>query len=167
MTQTSVDLDSRQLLTLIHTMLTRVFFDVSRDEAKELYRAIAGGEEVPFMSFETRGGSRFACHLALDSSRYDGKLNFGSFRAALAAHLHRIADALENNRPVNLYTNESTYDVIFHHPGVVSEGGRTNALVTGLEQRQPDALCARLQFLDPAALERAMGSAQDFEGTER
>lgn len=164
MTQTSVELDSVQLLTLIHTLLNKVFFDVTRDEAKELYRALDGGDEVPFTTFETRGGSRFACRLALDGSGYDGRLNFASFRAALAAHLHRIADTLENKKPVNLYTSDSTCDVIFHHPGVIQDAGRINVLVTGLEQRTPDTLCIRLLFLDPAELEKAMAGAPEEDG---
>jgi|GEM_PF-921081 len=161
MTQTTIDLDPTRLLTLIHTLLNKVFFDVSRDESKELYRTLDAGEEVPFMTFETRGGSTFACRLALDSSGYDGRLNFASFRAALAAHLHSIADTLENNRPVNLYTSEATYDVIFHHPGVIKEGKKINVLVTAMEQREPDKLCIRLLFLDPAELDKAMNRTPD------
>jgi len=158
MTQRDIELDTRELLTLSLKMLNNVFFAVSRDDAKRLYQTIAGGEQAPFMTFETHSGATFACRLALDSSDYDGRLNFSAFRGALAAHLNQVSKALKNEEPLNLFSNDEGNETIFHHPGIIQAEGRTNMLVSGLEQQDAETLCIRLLFLDPEKLAEAAAS---------
>jgi hypothetical protein len=163
MTQSDIELDTRDLLALILKMLNKVFFAVSRDDAKRLYQTIVGGERAPFMTFETRSGATFACRLALDSSDYDGQLNFSAFRGALAAHLHQVSKALKEKAPLNLFSNDEGNVTIFHHPGIIQSDGRTNILVSGLEQQDAGTLCIKLLFLDPAKLAEAAAAGRPAE----
>ncbi|MEJ2761059.1 MAG: hypothetical protein P8126_05840 [Gammaproteobacteria bacterium] len=163
MTQGNIELDTRDLLALILKMLNKVFFAVSRDDAKRLYQIIAGGERAPFMSFETRSGATFTCRLALDSSEYDGKLNFSAFRGALAAHLHQVSKALKEETSLNLFSNDEGNETIFHHPGIIQAEGRTNILVSGFEQQDAGTLCIKLLFLNPEKLAEAASSGRPAE----
>lgn len=139
-------------------MLSKVFIDASRDDAKGLFQAIYRGNQVPFMTFELRSGVTVDCQLALDWSEYVGKLNFSAFRNAVARHLDRVAIALKQEEALNVFDNDETNDIIFHHPGIIESNGQVNVIVTGIEQRQPNAMCVKLQFLDPVKLEQQMSS---------
>lgn len=159
MVENNIDLDAKELLTLVHNALSKTFFQVPRTQAKQLFQSIIGGEKIPLMTLGLRSDDEFKCELALDSSEFIGNLNFRFFRDALASHLHRIAFILKNDEKINIFTNTHNNDVIFHHPGVIDTDGRVNILVSGIEQRQADTISVKLLFLDPAKLEEAAASS--------
>ena len=161
MTASNVELDAKQLATVISSMLARSFIEAPRADAKRLFRAIRSEEPQPFMTMQLKHSGEFRCNLTLDETAFSGVLNFGIFRRALASHLERLAGAIEREEALNLYSDESGERTLFHHPGVVETDGQLNVLVSGTEQLGPALLLVRLQFLDPAALERALAGRED------
>ena len=164
MTNMKVDLEPAELLTAIHNQLNRRFFQTRKNDAKQLFLAIQSGKEIPFMEIAIADRGEVHCHIALDCSLFDGKLNFGLFRNALAVHLHRVADKLGKNKldkkeSLNTFTNEETGDRIFHIPGVIEAHGKLNILVTGISQREPGKMTICLMFLDPAEFD--IGPAEE------
>ncbi len=154
-----IDLDAKELLSLVHNALNRSFFQASRTEAKQQFQSIANGERVPLMKLELHSGDTFDCQLGLDFSEFVGNINFSVFREAVASHLYRIAQALRKNEEVNLFTSETSSEVIFHHPGIIENDGQYNVLVTGIEQGGGNSLFIKLQFLNPEKLAEAASSS--------
>lgn len=105
------------------------------------------------MTINTPDKGEVSCTLALDHDQFVGKLGFSVFRNALASHLTRTASKLENKEALNIFTKDDGCDMIFHIPGFVEIGGKLNILVTGVRQKKPGVITARLIFLDPTQFE--------------
>ena len=149
MSNEEVNLDPKALLTAMHNNLNTQFFSDSRDDAKQLFNAIADGKQVPFMRINTESHGEIICHLNLDHSQYIGKLNFGNFRKALALLLKRVAEKISGNEDLNVLNSEHG-DTIFNVPGIIeSENNVFNVLVSGLRQHAAGQMSIRLIFLDP------------------
>lgn len=151
------DLPARELLTAFANNLHQRFFETSRLDAKQLFIAIQGGREIPFMEIRLPAiEDSVHCLLALDDSRYVGKLNFSRFREALRAHLGRIATRLNDPKAVpNVMMSPAGDSSVFNEPGIVEHEGQINILVSGMLQSQPGQILLRLLFIDPAVLEQA------------
>lgn len=144
-----IELHPAELLTAIHSHISKQFFDKTKHSAKRLFLAIQSGKEIPFMTISRQGRGEVSCTLALDHDQFVGKLGFSVFRSALASHLSRTASKLENQEELNIFTKDESCDMIFHIPGFVETGGKLNILVTGVRQKKPGIITARLIFLDP------------------
>ena len=154
-----IDLDARELLSLVHNALNKTFFQVSRTQAKQQFQAIANGDLVPLMKLELHSGDTFNCLLGLDFSEFVGNINFSIFREAVASHLYRISQALRKGEQVNLFKSDTSSEVIFHHPGIIENDGQFNVLVSGIEQKEADTVCIKLLFLNPTSLAEAASSS--------
>ena len=150
MSNVQVELQSAGLLTVIHNNLGSLFLEAEKTDAKLLFKSIASGDVVPFVKVATRGSGEIICDLTLDHSCFIGKLNFGSFRRALAMHLSRVAEKLQNKEDLNIYTNEESGDMLFNIPGLIEDDGVVNILTTGIRQQRAGVLTIQLMFLDPA-----------------
>jgi len=150
-----IDLPPVELMTAVYNNLNKRFFETTRNDAKQLYVAISDGRGIPFMAIVVPEKGNINCSLALDQSQFVGKLNFSSFKKALASHLQRIAEKLGKQEDLNMYINEANGDKIFNLPGLVETGDTVNILVTGIEQRKAGSMTIRLMFLDPENLARS------------
>ncbi|NIM69107.1 MAG: hypothetical protein GTN86_01085 [Xanthomonadales bacterium] len=151
------DLSTRELLTAVVNNLHRRFFEAPRLDAKQLFIAIQGGREIPFMEIRLPEiDDSLHCLLALDDTQYVGSLNFSRFRLALRAHMARIASALEDpDAQPNTFVNASRDSTLFNLPGITEHDGQLNVLMTGLVQHRPGQVVLRLVFLDPDILRGA------------
>jgi hypothetical protein len=150
------ELPARELLTAIANNLQQRFMEAPRLDAKQLFIAIQGGREIPFMEINLPGmDTSVHCLLALDQTRYVGALNFSRFRHALHAHLARVAECLgDPEASPNTYVNAAGDSTLFNLPGVVEHEGQLNVLLTGLVQRRPGQVSLRLVFIDPGVLQK-------------
>jgi len=149
MANEQLNLDPAEVLAVMHNNLNAQFFAGPRDEAKQLFNAIADSKMVPFMRIANKELGEVICHLSLDHSKFNGKLNFGTFRKSLATLLKRIAEKIEEDQPLNLLTSAEG-DTLFNIPGVLeNENQDINVLVSGLRQYAAGQLTIRLMFLDP------------------
>ena len=153
MNYASIDLQPAELLTAMINQINKRFFESPKDEAKQLYRELADGAELPFMEITASDQGEVLVKLALDHSKFVGKLNFSRFRDALLSHLQRIAGKINNEEGLNVFTSQETGDIIFNIPGAVEVDGTRNILVTGVEQRVAGTMILRLMFLDPNSFE--------------
>jgi len=154
MSYTSVNLDPSKLLTAISANLDSQFYGASRDHSKRIYADISDGQHIPFVELNTQDSGDVTCNLALDSSQYTGKLNFGKFRKALAVMLLGIKNRIEEDKPLNIL-NSNLGDVMFNIPGVLQNEDGTNIMVCGIRQVEPGLITIRLMFLDPVHYQAA------------
>jgi hypothetical protein len=149
MSNYEIEMQPEELLTAICGNLHRHFFKIPKNEAKNRFRELKKGDVVSFLTIGMPEQGEIDCKLALDHSRFIGRLNYSQFRNALAMHLHRVADKLTKNENLNIFTSQDTGDMIFHIPGIVESGDTVNILVTCVEQRAAGKMTVRLVFLDP------------------
>ena len=157
MSKSQVDLHPAELLTAIHNNLHKRFFELPKNDAKQQYRKLESGMEIPFMKISAPDHGEVSCKLALDHTQFVGNLNFSQFRNILASHLQRIAVKLSKKEDLNIFTSEETSEMIFHIPGVVESGDTVNILVTGVDQRVAGNATVRLMFLDPERFSTGSG----------
>ena len=148
MSHEAVDLDPRNLLTALTQNLNHHFYAESRDSAKQLYKKILGGEQVPFMRIQMEGGAEIFCKLSLDISEFVGKINFGRFRQGLAMMMLGITKKLEGDDELNIMSSQSG-EVLFNIPGILNSEEGTNVIVAGLQQVAPGQVTIRLMYLNP------------------
>lgn len=152
-----VDLSTREMLTAMVNNLHRRFFEAPRLDAKQLFIAIQGGRDIPFMEIRLPGiGDSLHCLLALDDTQYVGSLNFSRFRQALRAHMARVASSLEDPDAIpNTFVSADGASTLFNLPGITEHDGQLNILMSGVVQRRPGQVVLRLVFIDPKVLQRA------------
>ena len=152
-----VDLSARELLTALVNNLQARFFEAPRLDAKQLFIAIQGGREIPFMEIRLpEVDDSLDCLLALDETCYAGTLNFSRFRQALRALMARVAGAFQDPDAVpNTFVSADGQSSLFNMPGITEHDGQVNILLTGVHQRQPGQVVLRLVFIDPGVLESA------------
>ncbi len=151
-----LDLPPRDLLIAIHNNLNQRFFADDKIVSKRLFRSLAHGTEAPFIAISTEEAGEVRSVLRLDMSGVTGKLNFRMFRAALAAHLYRIDQALEAGDDCNVFVNKSdSRSFIYNLPGVTNDNGHVNALVSGVEVDGPGTFVVYLIYLPVELAEAA------------
>lgn len=162
MSYQQVSLKPKLLLGAINENLNRYFYAESRDSAKALYNLIDKGATAPFMRIDTAEAGEVFCELALDSSLYVGKLNFGKFRKALAMMMLGIKASIENDKPLNAMTSDSG-EILFNIPGIVNEDKQMNIMAVSFRQMAPGLSIVKLMYLDPnqyaAAAQKAANQA--------
>ncbi len=159
-----LDLPPRDLLIAIHNNLNQRFFADEKAASKRLFRSLAHGTEAPFIAISTKESGQIRSVLRLDMSDVIGKLNFKMFRAALAAHLYRIDQALEAGDDCNVFVSqEDSRSFIYNLPGVTNENGHVNALVSGVEVDGPGTFVVYLIYLPVELAEAASNDASGHQ----
>ena len=111
-----------QFLTMAINLLHKAFIEQGRTEAKKLYKTIAEGKIVPLTNVQMEDKSVVRFDVSLDHSEYQGKLNFGAFRASLSTTLANLAKAVQDGAKINTYTAENNENnMIFGISGVTME----------------------------------------------
>ena len=163
MTSGSAQLSPAVLLGAMINNLDHQFFLADRSTAKQAFHKIEDGSQVPFMKLGFSDNTEIQCLMALDSSEFRGKLNFGRFRKNLAMMMHTIKECIEQDAPLN-QMHSDTGEVLFNLPGIIHEGDTVNVMVCGLNQVTAGQAIVKLMFLDPDAYQGAIAAAR--EGAE-
>lgn len=151
MAQGSQTVSREKFLTMSVNLLYKAFLESRRTEAKQVFRDMLAGKSVPLTKVQMEDRSLVRFDVALDHSLYQGKLNFGSFRAGLALLVARLSDALREQRDITVFTAEHDPNVmIFGVTAVTWEEGEPSVMVLGADSsRDSGAVELRLQYLDP------------------
>lgn len=142
------NMEPEKFITIAVNILHKSLIDSSRDEAKRLFLEVRGGKAAHLVRVRMEDSSELNIDLALDSSEYQGKLNYAAFKNSVQAMLVRIAKQVQNGEDLNIFTDQESGDVIFHLPGVVDDGEHVNMLVLGTARSAPGTLILKLQYLD-------------------
>ena len=139
-----------KFLLIATNLLHRQFIAAPRTEAKRVFREVAEGRSVPMTTVRMEDNSTVAFRLELDHSEFDGKLNFGAFRASLAVLITNLSRSLEEKRPVTVFNMQHReQSVMFGVTGVTVEQGQPNVLVLGADTSGPPGnVLLRLMYLD-------------------
>jgi hypothetical protein len=152
-------LPTDKFLTLSVNLLNKVFIEATRTEAKNLFRELSEGRQPPLTRVRMEDGSEARFDLALDSSEYRGKLNFGAFRAGITLLVANLAQALREQQEIRTFHAE--YDrnvVVFGVSAITVEGGEPSVLVLGADSRASrESVLLQLMYLDQSQFDAADG----------
>lgn len=143
-----VSLNPKQLLAAINDNLNRNFFAGARHSAKRLFHTLDDGKNVKFMHIDMGDAGEVICELALDTSLYVGKFNFGRFRKSLAIMMLAISKQLQADTKVNALRSEHG-EIMFNIPGATEEDGQLNIMVCSFKSLGPGLAIVRLMYLNP------------------
>jgi hypothetical protein len=141
-----------KFLTVAINLLHKAFVEASRTEAKNTYREIAEGKPVHLTTVRMEDGSTSRFALRLDHSEYRGKLNYGAFRASLAALIGNFGQALKDEREINVFNaQDNPGTLMFGVTAVTLEDDIPNVMVMGAELAgRPGEAMLSLMYLDPS-----------------
>jgi hypothetical protein len=125
------------------------FIKASRAQAKRHYARVHGGAVLELAKLRLGDGSDLLFRVTLDQSEFRGKLDFATFRKALMQLLAKLQDRIRFKGELIVYSNEETGSLLLNLPSVVTEDGRTNVMMLGVDKPEPGVVTLRLQFLDP------------------
>ena len=139
-----------KFLLIAMNLLHREFIAATRTDAKNLFKEILDGRTVPITKVQMEDNSRVKFSLALDYSEYQGRLNYGAFRAGLATLLGNISQALQEDRDVAVFNPEQRpASMLFGITGVTVEDDKPRVLVLGADVGSGGpAVTLRLMYLD-------------------
>lgn len=152
MAQTQVhSMPQDKFLLVAVNLLHKAFVEATRTEAKALYQQIASGEVVKLTTVQLEDKSTVTFHLSLSHSEYQGRLNFGAFRASVAALAGNIARALQEGRELKVFAALNGGNaIIFGITAVTLEDGKPNVMVLAADSRATgEGTVLQLMYLDP------------------
>ena len=141
-----------KFLRMAVNLLHKSFVESARTDAKNAYREIADGKAVHLTTVRMEDGSTSRFNLRFDHSEYQGKLNYGAFRASLATLIGNLSQALQDQREINVFSgNEETNSMIFGVTAVTVEEETPNVMVLGTELgNRAGEVMLSLMYLDPS-----------------
>jgi len=148
MAQEQMHINESDLMGAVNAGLNACFYDASREGSKQIFNAINDGQQVQFIRMSATNGNEIHCDISLDSSLYDGKLNFSKFRRSLAVMMLAIQQRIDAEESLNMLTSEAG-DIMFNVPGIVKSGDVINILVAGFRQLGSGKGLVRLMYLEP------------------
>jgi hypothetical protein len=148
-----------KFLTIAVNLLHRQFIDTTRTQAKQVYREIETGRAQGMTTVKMEDESTVRFSVALDSSEFQGQLNFGAFKASLSTLLGNLVRALQEKTEVTVFSIEGSSDsVLFGITGVTVADERPNVMVLGSDVGQEvGAMTLRLMYLNPEQFLRQDG----------
>ncbi|CAA0098411.1 Uncharacterised protein [Halioglobus japonicus] len=150
-----------KFLLVAVNLLHKAFIEATRTEAKALYKQIVGGEIVNLTRVQLVDDSTATFQLSLSHSEFQGRLNFGAFRASVTALVSNIAKALREERELKVFNalNDGSA-MIFGITAVTVEDSKPNVMVLATDSSaQESATVLQLMYLDPTQFASAAGSA--------
>jgi hypothetical protein len=139
-----------KFLLIAVNLLHRQFIKAPRTEAKRLYGDLFEGRVLPLTRVRMEDDSIVDFRLELDFTEYEGKLNFGAWRASLNILLENLSRALQQQQEVTVFGMEQRPDsVLFGITGVSVEKGQANVMVLGADVADKSGgVLLRLMYLD-------------------
>lgn len=145
----SVSMEPQRFFTGALNVLHAGFIRASRAQAKRHYARVHGGAVLELAKLRLGDGSDLLFRVALDQSEFRGKLDFATFRKALMQLLAKLQDRIRFKGELNIYRNEQSGAMLLNLPSILTEDGRTNVMMLGVDPPEPGVVTLRLQFLDP------------------
>lgn len=143
-------LPKEKFLLIATNLLHQQFITAPRTEAKRVFRELAESRVVQIPTVRMEDNSTVAFRLEMDHSEFDGKLNFGAFRASLSVLLTNLSRSLQEQRQVTVFNmQQRAQSVLFGVTGVTVEQEKPNVLVLGADTSGPPGnVLLRLMYLD-------------------
>ncbi len=162
----SSQMSQERFLRIAINLLFKTFIEASRTEAKKLFRGIVDGTRVALTEVEMEDGGRVRFDLALNTELYNGTINWSSFRRGLFEVLQLADKALNEQRPVKVFSGtEDANQLIFGVLGTTVEGEHTNVLALGADSSTAGAVELRLMYLDYTQFAETAGQSAAETGT--
>lgn len=149
-----------KFLLVAVNLLHKAIVEATRTQAKALYQQIAREEVVSLTKVQLVDNSIASFKLSLSHSEFQGRLNFGAFRASATALIANIAQALREERELKvLNALNGGSAMIFGITAVTLENNQRNVMVLAVDSSEEgEATILQLMYLDPTQF--AGGSAQ-------
>ena len=147
----SQTLSQDKFLTIAVNLINKALLEAGRTEAKSRFKELSQGRRLPLTQVQMEDKSLVRFDLALDHGEFQGKLNFGGFRASVALLLKNLVDTLKENKPITAFSADNDPDVkLFGVTSVTVEDGKPNVMVLGSDSAGGQPLVVlRLMYLDP------------------
>ena len=132
-------------------LLHKAFIEATRIEAKALYKRIADDEIVTLTRVKLADDFTATFQLSLSYSEFQGRLNFGAFRASVAALVANISRALQEKRELKVFNALNEGSAIFGVTAVTLEDDKHNVMVLATNSSEGEAATVlQLMYLDPS-----------------
>lgn len=140
-----------KFLTLSVNLLSKAFLEVSRTDAKNLFRELSEGARVALTRVEMEDKSQVRFDVRLDCSEFRGRLNYGSFRASLTTLIANIVQVLNEQKPVKVFHAEHEREVMmFGITAATVEDNQANVMVLGADASDGGpVIMLQLMYIDP------------------
>ncbi len=146
---TQHEFTNEKFLTIACNVLNRAFLESARTDAKNIFKTMQEGKRVALIKLQMEDESELRVDASLNSSEFNGRINFGAFRANLQALLGTASAQLENERNIVTFTEQNTGATLFGVPGITQEEGELNALLMAADFSQPGTVHLQLQYMEP------------------
>ena len=134
-------------LNLLHT----AFVEASRTEAKKLYSEIFQGSIVHLTSVKLADESIARFDLSLAHGEYQGSLNYGGFRASLAALISNISKVINEKKELRVFNAMNGGNaMIFGITAITHEDDKANVMVLAVDSgEEGGGTTLQLMYLNP------------------
>jgi hypothetical protein len=141
-----------KFLLLSVNLLHRALVEPSRTEAKKLYRALSGGDVVGLAAVKMEDGSTAHFSLSFDYTQFQGRLNYGGFRASVLALIRNVSAVLEQDKAPKVFSaQDGSEETIFGVTAPTVEDNKTNVMVLSAQPGgKAGSTVLRLMYLDPS-----------------
>jgi hypothetical protein len=140
-----------KFLLMAINLLHKAFIESARTDAKNVYKDISGGNAIHLTTVKMEDDSTVRFNLSLDHSEFQGKLNYGAFRASLATLITNINEALREEKDFPVFNADDTdSNMSSGDTAVTVEEEKPKVMVLGADVGgQGAATMLRLMYLNP------------------
>ena len=157
-----------KFLLIAVNLLHQQFVGAARTQAKRVYRELETGRLLRMTTVKMEDESTLRFSMVLDHSEFQGKLNFGAFKASVSILLGNLVKALQEKKEITIFNVEgSPNSVLFGITGIIMEGEQPNVMVLGSDVgEEAGAVTLRMMYLNPDQFARQDGDrGADATGT--
>ena len=151
-----------KFLLVAVNLLHKAFIEATRTQAKALYQQIEGGKTVNLTRVQLVDNSTAAFQLSLAHSEFQGRLNFGAFRASVTTLIANIAKALNEERELKVFNAlNGGSAMIFGITAVTLEDNQRNVMVLAIDTPEAgDSTILQLMYLDATQFAGGAGAGE-------
>jgi hypothetical protein len=151
-----------KFLLVAMNLLHKAIVESTRTEAKTLYQQIASEKVVNLTKVKLVDNSIATFQLSLSHSEFQGRFNFGAFRASVTALIANIAQALREERELKVFNAlNGGSAMMFGITAVTLEGSQRNVMMLAADSSEDgEATILQLMYLDPTQFAGGSASAQ-------
>jgi hypothetical protein len=150
-----------KFLLIAVNLLHQQFIGAARTQAKRVFREFETGRTLGITTVKMEDESTVRFSMVLDHSEFQGKLNFGAFKASVSILLGNLAKALQEKKKIAVFNVEGgANSVLFGVTGVTVEDEQPNVMVLGCDVgEEAGAVTLRLLYLNPDQFIRQDGDS--------
>ena len=151
-----------KFLLVAINLLHKAFIEATRTEAKSLYQQIDDGQVVNLTKVQLVDKSIASFQLSLSHSEFQGRLNFGAFRASVTTLVANIGKALQEKRELKVFNalNDGSA-MIFGITAVTVEDAQRNVMVLAVDSSESgEETILQLMYHSPTRFAGGPATAQ-------